>query len=328
MLSEQGYYVRAVTNGPTALKAIEVEPPQLILLDIQMTPMNGYQVCTSLKSNSLTADIPVIFISGSTGVFDKVKAFSTGGADYVTKPFQIEEVLARIENQLSLQRLQGQLRSSLAQERSLNRQIQAYATVEERNRIARDIHDSLGHSLVALNIQLEAVLALWATQPGKAYEFLVEAKQLGTSALQAVRESVSALREESAKRELIGDAIAPMIRNFSRTTNICPDCDFSLCPPLLNGDLKSTIYRVIQEALTNICKYAGATRVSISIKPVDSGLELMITDNGRGFSPGDVTSGFGLRGMRERIEALGGQLTIVTGSGKGCCLQALFPHYD
>ncbi len=328
MLSERGYYVRAVTNGPTALKAIEVEPPELILLDIQMTPMNGYQVCEHLKNNPETKDLPVIFLSGASGVFDKVKGFSIGGADYITKPFQIEEVLARIDNQLSLRRLQERLRTSLDQERSLNRQIQALATVEERNRIARDIHDSLGHSLVALNIQIETVLALWHSDRDKAYEFLLETKQLGTAALQAVRQSVSALRKEPVQDESLEGALGLMIRNFYRSTNIMPECDLSLCPPLSDLELKSTIYRVIQEALTNIAKYANASNVSIQLKPTDEGLQLVIQDNGQGFRPEDIKSGFGLRGMRERIDARGGRLSIISDAGAGCCIEVVFPNYD
>jgi PAS domain S-box-containing protein len=109
MLTKQGYKVRSVTNGETALKAARAQLPDIILLDIMMPQMNGYEVCQQLKADELTQDIPVIFISALDEVPDKVTAFQVGGADYISKPFQIEEVLVRIEHQLHLRSLQRQL---------------------------------------------------------------------------------------------------------------------------------------------------------------------------------------------------------------------------
>lgn len=109
MLSEQGYQVRPVLEGRLALIAAQVKPPDLILLDIRMPDLNGYQVCERLKSDSKTKDIPIIFISALDAIQDKVKAFTVGGVDYITKPFHVEEVLARVETHLALHKLQEQL---------------------------------------------------------------------------------------------------------------------------------------------------------------------------------------------------------------------------
>lgn len=117
MLNEQGYEVRVAVNGVVALQSIQAVPPDLILLDINMPQMDGYEVCKHLKSDLHTCEIPVIFMSALNDVLDKVKAFSIGGCDYITKPFQVEEVLARIENQLRNTRLKNQLALSEAQER-------------------------------------------------------------------------------------------------------------------------------------------------------------------------------------------------------------------
>ncbi|HBL59746.1 MAG TPA: hybrid sensor histidine kinase/response regulator [Cyanobacteria bacterium UBA8803] len=108
-LTERGYKVRGAIDGPMALMGAKAAPPDLILLDINMPDMNGYEICSALKADEITRDIPVIFISGLDAVFDKVKAFAVGGRDYITKPFQLEEVVARIENQLTLRTLQKQL---------------------------------------------------------------------------------------------------------------------------------------------------------------------------------------------------------------------------
>ena len=112
MLAEQGYRVRPVPDGSLALAAAQAEPPDLILLDIRMPEMDGYQVCEHLQADARTRDIPIIFISALDAIQDKVKAFTVGGVDYVTKPFQFEEVLARVETHLALRRLQRQLQDA------------------------------------------------------------------------------------------------------------------------------------------------------------------------------------------------------------------------
>jgi sigma-B regulation protein RsbU (phosphoserine phosphatase) len=109
MLSERGFIVRAVTSGARALESLHVTPPDLILLDIRMPEMDGYEVCERIKKDAQTSDIPIIFISALNEIEDKVKGFNVGGVDYITKPFQFEEVLARVETHLSLRKLQKQL---------------------------------------------------------------------------------------------------------------------------------------------------------------------------------------------------------------------------
>jgi two-component system, NtrC family, sensor kinase len=109
MLNKQGYKVRKVMNGALALRVASQVPPDLILLDIDMPQMNGYEVCKQLKANPEMAEIPVIFLSALDDASNKVKAFSVGGVDYITKPFQVSEVLARVENQLRMKTLSKQL---------------------------------------------------------------------------------------------------------------------------------------------------------------------------------------------------------------------------
>jgi adenylate cyclase len=109
MLKEKGYRVRPVPSGRLALKAVEHEMPDLILLDINMPEMDGFEVCSKLKREIKFRDIPIIFISAMTETQEKVKAFRSGGVDYVTKPFQFEEVEARVETHLKLRRYQAQL---------------------------------------------------------------------------------------------------------------------------------------------------------------------------------------------------------------------------
>lgn len=109
MLTAQGYEVRAAISGAMALMSAAAEPPDLILLDVNMPHLDGYEVCRRLKADPRTADIPVIFLSAMTGIGDKVTAFEAGGVDYVTKPFELREVLARVGTQLLLHRQRREL---------------------------------------------------------------------------------------------------------------------------------------------------------------------------------------------------------------------------
>lgn len=128
MLTLRGHSVRAVTSGSRALASAQMSAPDLILLDIKMPEMNGYEVCQRLKADRQTRDVPVIFISALDELQDKVHAFSVGGVDYITKPFQVEEVVARVETHLALRRLQAQLENAnrkMARELALAGKVQA-----------------------------------------------------------------------------------------------------------------------------------------------------------------------------------------------------------
>ena len=119
LLGQQGYEVRAVTSGRQALLAVEHDPPDLILLDITMPEMDGFEVCRRLRESERSRDVPVVFLTAVTDTADKVRAFETGGVDYVTKPFQFEEVLARVRTHVALRRTQAELTDSYRRLRAL-----------------------------------------------------------------------------------------------------------------------------------------------------------------------------------------------------------------
>jgi sigma-B regulation protein RsbU (phosphoserine phosphatase) len=135
MLKDRGYKVRPVPSGKLALLAARRDPPDLILLDIDMPEMNGYEVCQQLKADETLAKIPVIFISALTEPLDKVKAFAIGGVDYLTKPSQMEELHARVETHLKLHRLQRALEETnqrLAKANArMSRDLKAAAKIQE-----------------------------------------------------------------------------------------------------------------------------------------------------------------------------------------------------
>jgi signal transduction histidine kinase len=147
-LSERGYKVRGVVKGQMALRAAKSAPPDLILLDIIMPEMDGYEVCSQLKADPKTREIPVIFISALDEVLDKIKAFAVGGVDYITKPFQVAEVLARVEHQLTILRLSHQLREQNQQlQQEIQERLKAEKAAEAASQAKSEFLANMSHEL-------------------------------------------------------------------------------------------------------------------------------------------------------------------------------------
>ena len=208
--------------------------------------------------------------------------------------------------------------------RQYSLRIEDQAMLQERNRIGRDIHDSLGHSLTALNLQLEAALKLWSTDTTKALKFVSEAKHLGSTALREVRQSVATLRADPLQGESLEKAIASLAAEFDHTT--ATSLDWRLHPGRsIPPEMGIALYRIAQEAVTNIHKHAAATEVKIQLSDTETRLSLVIQDNGTGFKSDQNTTGFGLQSMRERTLALGGRFEIESAPASGCRITADFP---
>jgi len=152
ILTDQGYNTRQVLSGILALQAAREDPPDLILLDIDMPEMNGFQVCEQLKADVTLKDIPVIFISALNNTIDKVKAFHVGGVDYVTKPFQLPEIRSRVEAHLRIRYLQRQLCAQnenlehLVAERT-NQLAKMYDQLQEMGRLKNDFLRMIAHEI-------------------------------------------------------------------------------------------------------------------------------------------------------------------------------------
>jgi signal transduction histidine kinase len=221
---------------------------------------------------------------------------------------------------------QSQQQLDLAREKLRQYALQAEdrATVNERNRIAREIHDSVGHVLTAQTIQLNNAIAFWQKDPDRAYQFLTEAKELVTKALKEIRHSVATLRVNPLQEKSLEDAIALIFQEFSSRTKIIPDYTIALNHSLTE-EIKLTVYRIIQEALTNIVKHSQAKAIKVELQTFPQHLYLLIQDNGRGFNPNQNTTGFGLQGMRERVTALKGKIEIDSDLDRGCTITIKIP---
>lgn len=216
----------------------------------------------------------------------------------------INALLTERQSQQRLQQANQTLRQS-AQE------IEKLAMDQERSRIARDIHDALGHSLTALNIQLESALKLWEKDPPRARQFMTEAKRLGSQSLQDVRQSVAALRQDPLAGQTLENAVTKLLEDLEKDQRLKTTQTISMPRPLPTN-LRVILYRIVQEGLTNVVKHAAASRVHLQLVSSAAVVTLTLEDDGKGFVPDQASTGFGLQSMGDRAEAAGGTFTIMS----------------
>ena len=233
-------------------------------------------------------------------------------------------VLQLTKKVLSERQMKQKLAQANEQLRSYAQKVEELTTVQERNRIARDIHDSLGHALTSLNIQMQTAVKLWDEEPARAYSFLTQARLLGKTAMQEVRKSISTLRED-VKEQPLEARIETLVEDYRKGTGLSICTNICRCGSIPKPIAKA-IYRIVQESLTNIFKYAEATKVHIQLKTTLEEFNLSVEDDGKGFDPKQNSSGFGLRGMQERATAVSGELQVVASPGKGCRIEAKIPN--
>ncbi|HEY9852942.1 MAG TPA: response regulator [Leptolyngbyaceae cyanobacterium] len=305
ILSNAKYKVHLAPSGKLALQFIQSNLPDLILLDIMMPHMDGYAVCEQLKISEETQNIPVIFISALQDVFDKVKAFSLGGVDYITKPFQEQEVLVRVENQLHLKRLSKQL---------IDQNI-----LQERNRMAREIHDTLAQAFTGIIIHLGAAERAMVTTPEQAISHLKTVGELAKSGLAEARRSVESLRPQLLEECDLYNALSRIATQMSSHTEINTVLEVTGTAYSLPLEAENNLLRIGQEALTNAFKYAKARTIRIGLIYELEQFILKVQDNGQGFDMESscFSNGFGFLGMTERAERIGAKLIITSQPGRG-----------
>jgi signal transduction histidine kinase len=218
----------------------------------------------------------------------------------------INALLTERQSQMRLQQANLNLRQSA-------QAIEKLAMDQERSRIARDIHDALGHALTALNIQLESALKLSEKDPPRAQKFLKEAKRLGTQSLEEVRQSVATLRQDPLNGDSLEGAIRHLLDDLQNDatgkTPLSITQAMHISRPL-PANINAILYRIVQEGLTNIVKHAQASHVHLQMVASETTATLTLEDDGMGFARDRASTGFGLQSMRDRAEAAGGTFTI------------------
>ncbi|MEN8445941.1 MAG: sensor histidine kinase [Cyanobacteria bacterium J06555_13] len=294
------------TQGRLVVASLTLSVPPVASLTLVKTPV---------------AQTPLTQLLSTTESW-QVSVFQTNGIILFTLVLLFVFVL--VDALLSVHKSQKKLESAHAQLQQYALRVEGQAALQERNRIAREIHDSLGHSLTAQTILLENVLLFWEQDAERAKSYLFKAKDSSYQALKDVSRSVSALRDSPQPDKPLPAVITELVNKVCQSTPMTPACEMNITTPLSN-ELSLAAYRIVQEAFTNVVKHAQATQLSVKLSTKPQSLYVQVLDNGKGFDPSKNTTGFGLRGMKERAIALGGTCQIWSSPGSGCRISVILP---
>ncbi|MBE9222482.1 response regulator [Cyanobacterium stanieri LEGE 03274] len=283
MLTEHDYDVRRVLSGKQALQVVDVEAPDLILLDIKMPELDGYQVCKILKSQEKTKHIPIIFLSALNDTFDKVHAFNVGGVDYITKPFQIEEVVIRVENQLRLLNMQREIESKNQELILLNQDLEAFS-----HRVSHDLKNKI-HIINGFS-QLIAQEFSHQFEPN-VKEYFQYIHDEGKRMAEVIRDLLRLSQVQNIDIEYSTFNISEIVTEISdklTAENKNRTVDFIISPNVYGrGDL-NLIRIVLENLLENAYKYTAKTlkpRIEFGTYQQEGKDIYFIKDNGVGFNP-------------------------------------------
>jgi PAS domain S-box-containing protein len=444
ILTKTGYKVRPVEDPQWALEAALAQPPTLILLDVRMPEMSGFDVCRRLKQDERTCEVPVIFVSALDEVRDRVQGFEVGGVDFITKPVQEAEVLARVKTHLQLRDTQLYLEELVAertaelekllqkrsdaldfaqeevrtlfetsslgvalttsdgrllsvnralvnmlrtteaellrrkvgdvyiapeqretlQERfrepgnlqdfslqllredgssffarlNLNRLVmegedvflaiiddvteqmtaeQEAAVIQERERLARELHDAVTQTLFSASLLADTTPRIWEKDQTIARQNLVQLSRLLRGALAEMRTLLFELRPTAQQNQTLGQLLDPLAEAARARTR----AEVSLN---LEGDyilpehITTALHRIAQEALANVAKHAEATTIDIDLICKPEEVVLRISDDGRGFDAAHIPTGhYGIGIMADRARKIGAEFEVESSPGSG-----------
>ena len=340
-----GYAVREASTGGEALDLARDEVPDLVIADVLMPAMNGYEFVRRLRDQPGTAAIPVVFCTANhvDGEISRLAA-ACGVSHFITKPpdpkmivATVGEVLGssrtpidreqlRVQNEKLVEKV-SELELANAERRKLLGELIS-AHEEERKRIAEDLHDDSVQAVVALRMRLET-LAARTTQPELASELDGLREEAG-AAVERLRRLLFEFQPVELDRNGIGVALTVALEQASAEDGLeCELADRTTRRP--TQAVRTLLYRVGREALANVRNHAQASRVEVHLDDDSNGFSLTVLDDGKGFDaeqgmrvrPGHL----GLASMRERVELAGGRLKLESGPGVGTVLRVWLPDF-
>jgi len=201
--------------------------------------------------------------------------------------------------------------------------LEQLATSRERNRLALELHDTLAHALSGLSVQLETIKAYWEVNPQMAHSILDESLKATHLGLEETRRTLKALRASPLEDLGLALAISTMVENAAARANLALDLPEIIMMPPLSPDVEQCVYRVAQEAVTNVVKHANAKKLTVKLEFIERKVTLIVHDDGVGFDTekSSETSHFGLAGMRERARLIGGKLDVISKPGYGTTIR-------
>lgn len=324
MLEGEYYDLQLAKDGFQALRMLEQIQPDLILLDIMMPGMDGFEVCRRIRSTPQVAEVPIIVLTALDDRDSLLRAIEAGADDFITKPADRRELTARVRTIVRLNRYQ----TLLAQRENIRHMAERVvaAQEEERQRISRELHDDLGQTLTT------QLLALHNLQSELPLPTEVMSERLQSLYDQSHEIFVKLRRLAHDLRPPVLDALGLKVAmqthcaEFTRRTGLPVTFEANVLLPKLTDVYDITLYRTLQEALTNVVKHAKASQVWVDLSIEEDTVSLTVQDNGIGFSEKESDSnGIGLAGLRERITLAGGTLNVVSAPRRGTVLSVHFP---
>jgi signal transduction histidine kinase len=350
LLSEQ-YQVETVADGQAALQAAYKTPPDLIVSDVMMPILGGFELLNALRRDEQTATIPVVLLSARAGEESRVEGIEAGADDYLIKPFSARELLARVSGRLEVARLQRdretQLRENQAElERRVQERTQELLNASqelrelsarilqaqdgERRRIARELHDGVGQLLAALGMEASNLASDGDRLSARAALSLSNIASFVAQMTKDIRTMSHLLYPPLLDEVGLESALKEYVDGFAERSGVQVSLDLPAAIERLDRDYELSLFRIVQECLTNIHRHSGSKTASIRIVRDDGALVLEVRDEGRGMSAERLSeiqsrgSGVGIRGMRERTLQLSGTLSIES-DGSGTRIQAVIP---
>ena len=341
MLEAQGHYPRPVNNGAMGVQAAQLSPPDLILLDIQMPGIDGFEACRQLKADERTHDIPVIFISALNDTNDKIKAFQVGGVDYITKPFQLEEVQARVDIQIELQRLRQHDQQLIEEQAQLIAELDAFA-----HTVAHDLKNPLS----AVSGFAELMLLPSLTLPEEQKADLLTKIVLGADKMSSIIDSLLLLANvrkagDLEMHEVYMYLLIPEVKGRLNTMfeEHTPELIVPESWPIGIG-YAPWVEEIWANYMSNAIKYGGQpARIEIGAdEPIDDMIRYWIKDNGKGMTEAEQARlfmpftrlastkkidghGLGLSIVQRIAQKMGGEVGVESTVGEGSLFYFTLP---
>lgn len=324
MLEGSSHQLELAKDGYQALKVLEKIRVDLILLDVMMPGMDGFEVCRRIRSTPKVAEVPIVILTALDDRASLLQGIESGADDFLTKPVERHELTARVRTITRLNRY----RTLMEQRENMREMAERVVTAQEQERqiISRELHDDLGqalttHLLALRNLQNDLTIPV-ETMVGQLQALYEQASEI----MNKVRTLAHNLRPPVLDALGLKVAMQTYCTEFSRRTQLPVIFEVDEELPILPDIYNITLYRVLQEALTNIVKHAGATQVWTDLTLEDRTINLTVQDNGHGFVEGKTQSdGIGLTGLQERMLLAGGRFNISSSPVRGTIVLAQFP---
>ncbi|HKE46192.1 MAG TPA: response regulator [Steroidobacteraceae bacterium] len=339
LLERSGENLLLARSGDEALRAALEHDLALILLDVRMPGMDGFETAALIRARERSQLTPIIFLTGATDELGAMfRGYSVGAVDYLFKPVVPEVLKSKVSIFVDLHRKNAELAREIAERKEAERRLREseeklralaarLITVREEDRahMAREIHDELGQVLTALKME-GAWLASQLTD-ARLVEKTQSMLSLVDATIHTVRKICTGLRPEVLDEMGLVAAIDWQATEFQKRTGVRCRVRLPADGVDFNEDLSTTTFRIFQEILTNVTRHSRATRVDVELEQVDGRLEMRVTDNGIGIADGtsSARTSLGLLGMQERALRLGGSVHVDGNQGRGTAVAVSIP---